>query len=395
MNVLLYSDEYYPTPQACSYRMEVFADVLAAHGHHVTVLASAVNRNNGAVSTRPERILYAPAVRMRKKTALMRLLNHISFALSSVFVSLRTGPADVVLCTSPPLLPSMAGWAIARMKGAKLVFDVRDIWPDIAVEMGSLSEGGLIDRAFRWTADFLYRRADLVTTVSQGKAARLSARVEAICPSGGKKVVLVPNGFDRRVENGNIDPAIVQAYELDDAFTCVYIGNIGVAQGMGQILDLAAKRPDVRFLLFGKGAEREMLEQQADSRKLSNVRFCGVLPHEQVYTVLKKAKISLIPLKSAAMQDSVPTKVYEALGLGCPVLLIAEGDAVEIVRASGLGRCVSPDEPEKLPAVLDEMTAHYEEITRNRETTQIMMRESFSRQASAERMEQILRELVK
>ena len=142
MKVLIHTDEYYPTAQACSYRMRVFADVFRELGDEVTVLTSSANKANGTLdkSQHKERIIYSPAMRMKKKTTVMRMLNNLTFGFTSVFAALGAGKADVVISTSPPPLVSISGWLIAKLKRAKLVYDVRDIWPDVALEMGSFDE---------------------------------------------------------------------------------------------------------------------------------------------------------------------------------------------------------------------------------------------------------------
>ena len=132
MRILIHTDEYYPTPQACLYRMQVLADAFIDTGNKVVVIASASNRNSEALAPRRERILYTPAIRMKKKTALMRMLNNLSFGITSIFSAWKIGKVDVVLTTSPPVLSSISGWMIARCKRAKLVYDVRDVWPEIA-----------------------------------------------------------------------------------------------------------------------------------------------------------------------------------------------------------------------------------------------------------------------
>lgn len=399
MHILIHSDEYYPTAQACAYRMGVLAEAFLQQGHQVTVIASSANKANGTTDGRQERILYAPTIRMKKKTTIMRMLNNLSFGITSVFAAMRAGKVDVVITTSPPPLVSFGGWLIAKCKGAKLVYDVRDIWPDVALEMGSFAKESFYCKVFSHITRFMYRHADWITTVSPGKVEKIRQHVLA---AGGKKsdpskVKLVANGFDERILNSTIDEALVKQYELDRKFTCVYIGNIGLAQGLGALLDMAAKsrHKDVQFLLFGKGAEKDKLAEKAQEMGLTNVKFCGVLPHEKVFTLLSYAKMSFIPLKSAKMKDSIPTKVYEALGIGCPVLLVAEGDACKIVEEAHMGRCVSPDHPEQLADILDDMVEHHEVYSQHREEAQKLMLEKYSRQQIALVFERQLAELVK
>lgn len=390
MRILIHSDEYYPTCQACAYRMKVFAETFSDLGDKVTVIASSTNKDNGVVGECKERIIYSPTIRMKKKTTLMRMVSNLSFAVTSVFSSFKAGSIDVVITTSPPPLISLSGWLIARLKRAKLVYDVRDIWPDVALEMNSFSEDSIFCKVFRWITSFMYKHANMVTTVSPGKVEKICSKLpEDRC----NKVYLIGNGFDESVLNGEIDESVVQKYELDKKFSCVYIGNIGLAQGLDSLLDLAAKttHKDVQFLVFGMGAERETLEQRAKREGLNNVKFCGVLPHEKVFTVLKYAKLSYIPLKNANMKDSVPTKIYEALGLGCPVLLVAEGDSCNIVNESRFGRCISPNNIESLPATFDNIVENYEALTENRKHAMQLMKSKYSRQKIAVGFESLLK----
>ena len=393
MKILIHSDEYYPTCAACTYRMKVFADTFSELGDQVTVIASSANKN-GTEGKNPgrERVIYAPTIRMKKKTTVMRMLNNLSFAFTSVFAAMGAGKADVVITTSPPPLVSISGWLIAKMKGAKLVYDVRDIWPDVALEMNSFQEGSFYCKVFRWITNFMYRHADLVTTVSPGKVEKLRGRVGA----DRDKVRLIANGFDREVAKGVLDERVAEQYDLKKKFTCVYIGNIGLAQGLDCVLDIAeqTRHRDIQFLLFGKGAEKEKLEQEAREKGLTNVRFCGVLDHEKVFTVLHYAKASIIPLKNANMKDSIPTKVYEALGLGCPVFLIANGDSCDIVAESGLGMSVSPEHKEAFAESFDQMIDSYEEINAHREHAEQLMFHKYARQTIAAEFRKILDEEV-
>lgn len=390
MRVILYTEEYYPTCAACSYRMQVFADAFMQQGHTVTVITSARNKDNGNISGRKEKILYSPAIRMKKKTTVMRLLNNLSFGISSLFTAMKAGKADVVIVTSPPPLSTPFGEFIARCKQARLVYDVRDIWPDVALEMGSFTEDSLFCKIFRRITNNLYKKSDLIATVSPGKVEKIKNKVANLPgrksgPEHIEKVMLVGNGFDETILQDPIDQELIESYQLNDKFFCIYIGNIGLAQGLDSLLKIAkvTKHKDVQFLLFGTGAEKDMLEEKA--KDLANVKFCGVLPHEKVRSLLSAAKISFIPLKNANMKDSIPTKIYEALGNGCPVLLMAEGDSCDIVNASGLGMTVSPDDQEHLVTVFDIMVDNYSEYEGKKQQAMQLMVEKYSRQKIAER----------
>ncbi len=402
MRVLVHTDEYYPTAQACSYRMQIFVDTFVNFGDEVIVVTSSANKANGTIDRthHKEKIIYAPAIRMKKKTTIMRMLNNLTFGITSVFSVFWAGKVDVVITTSPPPLVSIPGWIIAKCKRAKLVYDVRDIWPDVALEMGSFTEDSFYCKIFKKITGFMYKHADIVTTVSPGKVEKIKDHVSArpgrkSGPSHIDKVWLVGNGFDESVARSEFDQAIVNQYELDKKFTCVYIGNIGLAQGLGALLDVAAKTKyrDIQFLCFGKGAEKEMLEQRVKTEGLTNVKFCGVVDHSKVFSILSCAKLSFIPLRNSNMKDSVPTKVYEALGIGCPVLLVAEGDSATIVDDARLGRHISPDETEKLVDVFDDMIEHYDDFISHRDEAIRLMHDKYSRQKIAEELHRELHKL--
>lgn len=401
MRILIHTDEYYPTAQACSYRMRTMADAFIDKGNEVVVIASSTNKGNGKIEPRREKIIYSPAIRMNKKTTLMRMLNNLSFGITSIFTAMKVGKIDVVITTSPPPLVSVPGWIIAKCKHAKLVYDVRDIWPDVALEMGSFTENSIFCKVFKSITRFMYKHSDWVTTVSPGKVQKIRKHVASVGgKKGGKahvnKVKLIGNGFDESVEKNDIDDELIAKYQLDTKFTCVYVGNIGLAQGLGALLDMAeqSKHKEVQFLLFGKGAEKGMLEQQARKRGLDNVHFCGILPHEKVFTLLSYAKMSFIPLKNSNMKDSIPTKVYEALGIGCPVLLVAEGDSCDIVNESELGKCVSPDHTKELAEVFDDMVENYLKYSEHRAEARKLMHDKYSRQQIAIAFEKQLHELL-
>ena len=399
MKILIHTDEYYPTAQACAYRMRVMTDAFIDKGNNVTVIASSTNIGAGKKEERREKIFYAPTIKMKKKNTLWRMLNNISFAITSIFTAFKVGKIDVVLTTSPPPLISISGWIIAKLKGAKLIYDVRDIWPDVAIEMGSFSDNSSYAKIFGLISRFMYKHSDYVTTVSPGKVEKIKRYVELLY--GNKKhidkVKLVGNGYDESVENAEIDEGLISKYDLKNKFTCVYIGNIGLAQGLDLLFEVAqkSKYKDVQFLLFGKGAEKERLEKEAIAKGLDNVKFCGILPHEKVFTILSYAKLSFIPLKNSNMKDSIPTKVYEALGIGCPVLLVAEGDSCDIVNEAKMGKCISPDHPEILPKAFDEIFENYNEFKNNKMEAKKLMKDKYSRQKIALEFEKQLHTLVK
>ena len=350
MRVLYLADTYRPARTACANRTAVLVEALQDAGHDVRVLAS-----TDSLIGVPEGYEISECVTLFDtfplvdKTLVNRLRNNFGGAHEAVKVAEGLGDFDAVVCTTPPLLLMSSAVKIAKRKRARLVLDVRDIWPDVAYEMGSFAPGSLYGRFFERVARKAYAAADLVVSVSPGKVEKLRRRV----PNG--KVVLVPNGIDEAFLGNLEDPDLAERLRLDDGPVCAYVGNIGLAQGLGTLLGIAKARPSVRFLLFGDGADMVNLEARADAGGIGNVEFCGKVDASGVCTVLKHAAVSYVPLVSSRLRDSIPTKMYEALACGCPVLLAAEGDAADLLDECGLGAHAAPEDHAALLAAFDRL----------------------------------------
>ena len=272
------------------------------------------------------------------------------------------------------------------------MYDVRDIWPDVALEMGSFTENSLFCKIFTFIRDFMLKHASLVTTVSPGKVKKL----QDYAPDA--RVAFVTNGLDEQFLKNEYHPEIAEQYGLTTGFNCVYIGNLGWAQGLMQLMNLAKRAKenaiDGRFVLFGSGVEEDALRQYAQENQLDNVVFAGRVPNERMYTVLKAAQLSFVSLVNENLKDSVPTKMFEALGVGCPVLLSAVGDAADILNACGLGIAVYPNDDEMLWNAFLDLYEHTDEYLQHRERTKTVMLEQYSRQKAAAVLEQELKMLL-
>ena len=350
MRILYLADTYRPARTACANRTAVLVAALSEAGHDVVVLAS-TDSLIGALEgyEPPAGVTYFETFPLVEKTLVNRLRNNFGGAREAVKAADGLGDFDVVVCTTPPLLLTSSAVKIAKRKRAKLVVDVRDVWPDVAYEMGSFEPGSLYGRFFEHVARKAYAASDLVASVSPGKVEKLKGRVS------DSRVILVPNGIDEAFFEIDEDLALVERLRLDDGPICAYVGNIGLAQGLGTLLDIARVRPCVRFLLFGDGADRASLEMRAEAEGIRNVEFCGKVDAAGVYTVLKHADVSYVPLVSSRLRDSIPTKIYEALACGCPVLLAAEGDTADLLDACGLGAHAEPEDSSALLAAFDQL----------------------------------------
>lgn len=353
MRLLFLTDSFRPSRSACANRACVLVDAMRNVGINVQVLASSDSLLGAPESyKKPDYVTFFETFPLQEKTLVNRLKNNFGGQRASVKAAEGMGAFDVVVCTTPPLLLTTSAIKIAKRKGAKLVLDVRDVWPDVAYEMGSFSPSSPYGRFFSHIAKRGFKVADMVSVVSAGKAEKLRERVPA-----GTPVELVPNGIDEAFVENEEDLAVVERFDLEHGPICCYVGNIGLAQGLGTLLDIASVRSDVRFLLFGAGADKKALEQRAKVEGLSNVEFCGSVDARGVYTVLRYSALSYVPLVSSRLRDSIPTKLYECVACGCPVLLAAQGDSVDLLEETGLGAHAAPENHEELLCAFDELVA--------------------------------------
>lgn len=388
MKILIQMGDSYPDESPCAKRMRTFHDVLSERGHEVIVLApKSANSINGTKDT-----VYCPTVPMKKKTAIYRFLNSYVYGVTSFFKAKKIKNVDVVVTTVPPPLINLWGKRIARSHKAKLVYDVRDVWPDVAWEMGSFGPNSIFSRIFQYIRDVMLKKADLIIAVSSGKVMKL----KGYAPD--KRVVEITNGIDEEFLKNSDLPEIVEQYRLDKEFVISYIGNLGLAQGLKQLLLVAkrAKEHDIKakFMLFGSGAEEMFLKRYVEYNGLDNVEFPGRIPNKYIYTVLKHSKMNFVSLVNENLRDSVPTKMYEALGVGCPVLLAACGDSADILIKSGLGIAVKPNDEEALWDAFKEMHDNIQEYELRKEKGIDYIVSTYSRQKAAIKFEEELKQLI-
>src|SRR5512142_648461 len=223
MHILIIHQAFASLDEPGGTRHYEFARLLAKRGHRVTVIASPVSYITGLTTPAHEsaplpsgvEILRAPVYAAHHKSFVHRMLAFFSFMFSSFWLGLRVKNVDVLWGTSPPIFQGVTAWALARLRRARFLFEVRDLWPQFAVAVGVLRDPLLI-RASEWLEGFLYRHADLVMVNSPAFIAHVRAR-------GAKKVELVPNGADPSMfDPSQAGTAFRMAHGLGTGFVALY-----------------------------------------------------------------------------------------------------------------------------------------------------------------------------
>lgn len=283
-------------------------------------------------------------------------------ALASVLAA--TGPRpDVVVAMSPPLSLGPAGWAVAQAFRVPFVFNIQDVFPDVAVELGLLT-GERVIAAARLLERASYRGADAVTVLSDDLAENVRAKIEQgkarrTVAAGGAKVRVIPNFVDTdRIRPAPVENAYRAEFGLDAKRVVMYAGNVGLSQSLDVVVDAAAAlahEPDVVFVINGGGVARPDLERR--TARMDNVRFVDMQPRDRLAEVLAAADVHVVPLKAGLARSSVPSKLYSILAAGRPIVASVDpGTEVAVtVERAGAGFAVPPGDSEAFTKAIRRM----------------------------------------
>ena len=271
----------------------------------------------------------------RSKGIFKRLLNYFSFVKTSFWVGwFKLGKFDYILCESPPLFLGITAYLLKKMKGAKLIFNVSDLWPESAEKLGLVTNKFFLRSATK-LEEFLYRKADLITGQTQGIVKNISDRFP------DKKVYWLPNGVDLNYYKAG---AIESSWRVDnnfngDDFILLYAGIIGHAQGLEVIIHAAQKLKEhskIKFIVLGSGPEKEILQKLKETLKTENVFFFDAVTKKEMPPIVSTIDVAVIPLKRLDLfKGAIPSKIFENLAMKKPILLGVEGEAKELFIDEG------------------------------------------------------------
>jgi colanic acid biosynthesis glycosyl transferase WcaI len=309
----------------------------------------------------------------------------------------RPGRPDAVLAMSPPLTLGAAGWAAAKRWKVPYVFNIQDVFPDVAVELGAITNPAVI-RAASWLERWSYRRADAVTVLSDDLRDNLVAKIERRVADPLDRIRVIPNFVDTET----IRPADPEAgayrreHDLVGRQVVMYAGNVGFSQSLDLVLAAARAledRPEVVFVINGGGSARPDLEREAGG--MANVRFVDFQPKERLPEVLAAADVHVVPLRRGLARSSVPSKTYSILASGRPVVAsVDEGTEVaRVVERAGAGLAVPPDDPGAFTAAITKLLDGPEQARAMGAAGRAFVERWASPAAVAQRYEELFEEL--
>ena len=348
----------------------------AAAGHEVTVLASFPHYSCPAVwpeyrrrllqwdRVGPVRVIRSYIYVAPGRSSLGRILNYLSFNISSLVAGLLSGRQDVIFAISPPLTIGISAWLLSLIKRAPYCYNLQDIWPEVAVRLGVL-RGRRIIAFFERLERFIYQTSRKIFAISEEFRANLERKGVA-----ADKIVVLPNFVDtERLRPLPRRNDFATRHGLADRFVVLYAGNLGLSQGIEVILDAAeilestmAKMATIvsespLFLIVGQGTCREDLIESAKRRGLASVRFLPLQPEADLPLLYASCDLALIPLRKGITENSVPCKTYAIMAAGKPYLAAVDpGSSVwNLTDEAGSGWCVPPEDGPALAAAVREL----------------------------------------
>jgi colanic acid biosynthesis glycosyl transferase WcaI len=351
VKITILSQYYPPEIGAPQNRLSNLVGHFTAAGHEVTVLTAMPNYPHGRIQQgfggllkreRKDgvRIIRTFIYPSQSAALLPRLLNYFSFVFSSMlFGSFLLRPSDFLLVESPPLFLGISAMWLSRLKRAKLIFNVSDLWPASAVRLGVIGDHSLAHRLATRLEAYCYRRAWLVTGQSKSILQDIAARFP------GQNVLLLSNGADTRAfrPQARTESARMRLSNGKE-FVVLYAGLHGLAQGLEQVLDAAHNlRNDdgYRFVFIGDGPHKRKLISKTETAGMRNVVFFDSVPSVEIPALLAAADLIVVPL-GMHIPGAVPSKLYEAMASERPLVLVADGEAAEIVQRFKAGIVVTP-----------------------------------------------------
>lgn len=292
----------------------------------------------------------------QNRGVLKRIVNYVSFIPTAVFRARRLGRFDVAIGTSPQFFCAVAIWVYTRLTGTPWVFELRDLWPESIPAVGAMRKSAIL-RLIERLELRMYRDASAIVCLTRAFMDNLESR-----GVDRHKLAFVPNG---------IVPAFWQAGNRSEGRTALgisngdvvvsYVGTVGMAHGLRTTLEAAkilqTRGTAVKLVIVGDGAELPELRRIAASQGLQNVSFTGLLPRQQMPSILAATDIALVTLKPKDVFKTVlPSKMFEAMAAGRPILLAVDGEARLTLESAGAGMFVPPGDAGQLASAIERLT---------------------------------------
>lgn len=399
MNILLIHQYFLEEDDPGGSRWNEFTRVWTEQGNTVTVLGGMMHYNGkekkpeykGRLFVKKQQgavtVLRCHVSEAYNKHFIGRLWGYFSFMFSSLYAGLckAKGKFDVVIVTSPPLFVGVSGYLVSRLRRMPFVFEVRDLWPESAIDTGVLTNKLVIKLAY-WVEGFIYKRARLINVLTPAFFTSLKEK-KGIAEN---KLIQISNAADFSLSEKllrEFDRDVFRkVHGLEGKFVITYVGAHGVANCLEQILDAAEVLTDtnVLFLLIGQGMEKDRLVKMAEDRKITNVRFLDSVPKADVFRYILASEMGASVLKRVDTFKTVySNKTFDYMSCKRPILMAIDGVSRELLEAAGAGSYVEPENTQEYNRVIRLYLNDPDRVKREGESGYRFAKENFDREVLA------------
>lgn len=370
-------------------------------GHDVTVIGGMMHYNGNA-----KRQEYKGKYFVKKKQGnvhifrthvsesynsgfLGRLWGYFSFMFSSLWAGLFKvkGNYDVVIVTSPPLFVGISGYLISLMKRIPMVFEIRDLWPESAIDTGVLTNKMVIKLAYA-VEKFIYKKARLINVLTPAFYNTLRDKKGV----GESKLIMIPNAADFSLSEDLLKDFNRDIFrrenDLEDKFIITYVGAHGVANHLDQLLDAGKLLEDtpVLFLLIGQGMEKERLRRKALEMGVVNVRFLDPVPKQEVFKFILASDMGASVLKKVDTFKTVySNKTFDYFSCQKPILMAIDGVSRDLVEKAEAGTYVEPENASEYNRIIRSYLIDPDLLIQQGRNGYKYAKENFDRKVLAER----------
>jgi glycosyltransferase involved in cell wall biosynthesis len=402
MHILLIHQAFADLDDPGGTRHYELAQRLVLRGHRITIIASPVSYLTGKSASKriawkdtysPEpgiTVIRAYTYPALHRSFFHRVLAFLSFMVSSFWIGLTQKKVDLVWGTSPPIFQGWTAWILARVKGVKFLFEVRDLWPDFAIAVGVLRSPILISLS-HWLERFLYKHADRVMVNSPGY-------IDHVLQRGGKKVSLIPNGADPEMfsveDHGT---SFRKQNNLGNKFIALYAGAHGMSNDLNVVLQAAKilqSNPGILFILIGDGKEKVNLQTKAAEMGLPNILFFPPIAKRGMAEALAASDCCIAILKPIDMyKTTYPNKVFDYMAAGKPVVLAIDGVIRKVISEAQCGIFSQPGDPVAMSDAIEQLFKDKAGARQMGIAGRIFVTEHFHRTSLANRLADLVEEM--
>jgi len=348
MNILYFYQYFSTSEGAWGTRVYEFTKRWVEQGHHVTVISSIYSKSDlrspTLISDQLIEGIHVKVINVtidNRQSVLKRIWTFIQYAVISAWYAL-TLPADVVIASSGPITVGIPG-LVARLRGRKLVFEARDLWPEGAVKMGLITNSTVIKLLYAFES-LCYKNSHAIIGLSPGMQQNIQARFPAC------QVESVTNSANLDLFSHPSPPPL----ELKSRSYAIYFGNIGETNHSGYLLDAAAilleqGRTDIQIIFIGEGQSKKDLTERVAKEGLTNVAFLNLMPKSALVSYIQHALVSVVPFKPIPVFDTMsPNKLFESMAAGVPIIQTTQGWIKELIDTHQVGFTVNGHDPNAL-----------------------------------------------